>query len=87
MKERTKLSNSNTSILLTFFRFLINLINLNNQISYVTLIFLIILFFLFSINFKLKYFKIIPIIFSKSKKQTNKIIIDNINENLINKNE
>jgi S-DNA-T family DNA segregation ATPase FtsK/SpoIIIE len=67
--------------------FLINLINLNNQISYVTLIFLIILFFLLSINFKLKYFKSISIIFSKSKKETNKSIIDNIDENLINENE
>ena len=67
--------------------FLINLINLNSKISYVTLIFLIILFFLFSINFKLKYFKTITIIFSKSKKETNKSIIDNIDENLINENE
>ncbi len=67
--------------------FLINLIKLNSQVSYIILIFLIIVFFLFSINFKLKYLKTITIIFSKSKKVTNKSVVENIDENLINEND
>jgi len=67
--------------------FLINLININHRISYIILIFLIITFFLFSINFKLKYLKNITIIFSKSKKNETKNIVDNIDENLINEND
>ncbi len=67
--------------------FLINLININHRISYIILIFLIITFFLFSINFKLKYLKNITIIFSKSKKNETKNIVDNIDENFINEND
>ncbi len=66
--------------------FLINLIKLNNQISYIILIILIIIFFLFSINFKFKYLKNITLFFFKSKKEINKNIVNNINENLINEN-
>ncbi len=67
--------------------FLINFIKLNNQISYIVLILLIIIFFLLSINFKFKYLKNITLIFFKSKKETNKIVINNIDENLRNENE
>ena len=66
--------------------FLINLIKLNNQISYIILIILIIVLFLFSINFKFKYLKNITLFFFKSKKETAKSIVNNINENFINEN-
>ena len=62
---------------------LVNLINLNHSISYSILVILIFLLFLFSINFKLKYVKVIIKTFYKSKKETPKNIIDTFNENIL----
>ena len=66
--------------------FLINLVNLNHQISYIVLIFLILILFLFSINFKLRYFKYIIKIFNIYKKELNKNIIENYDENTLSEN-
>ena len=61
--------------------FFVNLINLNRQISYFILIILISLFFLLSINFKINHIKFVIKIFSKSKKEIPKSIVENYNEN------
>ena len=66
--------------------FLLNLVNLNNQISYIILIILIIFFFLLSVNFKLKYFKFIVTIFTKTKKMPGQSIIEGYDENLTSEN-
>ena len=64
--------------------FLINLVNLNRKISYIALIILISLFFLLSINFKINHIRFIIKIFSKSKKEIPKSIVENYNENSLN---
>ena len=61
--------------------FFVKLVNLNHQISYITLIILISLFFLLSVNFKINHIKLVIKIFSKSKKEIPKSIVDNYNEN------
>ena len=60
--------------------FFVKLVNLNHQISYITLIILISLFFLLSINFKINHVKLVIKIFSKSKKEIPKSIVENFNE-------
>ena len=62
--------------------FFVKLVNLNQQISYITLIILISLFFLLSVNFKINHIKLVIKIFSKSKKEIPKSIVENYNENL-----
>ena len=62
--------------------FFVKLVNLNHQISYITLIILISLFFLLSVNFKINHIKLVIKIFSKSKKEIPKSIVENYNENL-----
>ncbi len=61
--------------------FFVKLVNLNHQISYITLIILISLFFLLSVNFKINHIKLVIKIFSKSKKEIPKSIVENYNEN------
>ena len=61
--------------------FFVKLVNLNQQISYITLIILISLFFLLSVNFKINHIKLVIKIFSKSKKEIPKSIVENYNEN------
>ncbi len=61
--------------------FFVKLVNLNHQISYITLIILISLFFLLSVNFKINHVKLVIKIFSKSKKEIPKSIVENYNEN------
>ena len=63
--------------------FLINLINLNNQVSYIILIILILLFFFLSVNLKLKYFKFVTKLFTKTTKTQSKSIYNDYNENKI----
>ncbi len=63
--------------------FLINLINLNNQVSYIILIILILLFFFLSVNLKLKYFKFVIKLFTKTTKTQSKSIYNDFNENEI----
>ena len=63
--------------------FFVKLVNLNHQISYITLIILISLFFLLSVNFKINHIKLVIKIFSKSKKEIPKSIVENYNENLL----
>ncbi len=65
--------------------FFVNLINMNHKISYSLLILLIVLFFLLSINFKFKFLKTTLTVFTKSKKESNKSIVENIDEDIINK--
>ena len=81
--------NGNNGFIGTLFEetFIINLINLNHQISYVIIIFLISLFFLLSVNFKVKYFKYITAIFSKSKNISSKNIIEKSKEEMMYDNE
>ncbi len=67
--------------------FLINLINLNLQISYVILVILVLIFFLLSMNFKLKSFKYLTSLFTKSKKIPTRSIAENYNENLMDEND
>ncbi len=62
--------------------FLITLINFNHKISYTILIILIISVFLLSIKFKLKYLKIILVIFSKSNKESPKSMVSDFKENM-----
>ena len=61
--------------------FFVKLVNLNHQISYITLIILISLFFLLSVNFKINHIKLVIKIFSKSKKEIPKSIVENYKEN------
>ena len=63
--------------------FLINLINLNNQVSYIILIILILLFFFLSVNLKLKYFKFVIKLFTKTTKTQSKSIYNDYHENEI----
>ena len=63
--------------------FLINLINLNNQVSYIILIILILLFFFLSVNLKLKYFKFVIKLFTKTTKTQSKSIYNDYDENEI----
>ena len=63
--------------------FLINLINLNNQVSYIILIILILLFFFLSVNLKLKYFKFVTKLFTKTTKTRSKSIYNDYDENEI----
>ena len=62
--------------------FLITLINFNHKISYTILIILIISVFLLSIKFKLKYLKIILVIFLKSNKESPKSMVSDFKENM-----
>ncbi len=67
--------------------FFIDLINFNPQISYIVLTFLILIFFLLSINFKLKFIKIVLSIFKKSKKIQSINISENFSDTLKNEND
>jgi S-DNA-T family DNA segregation ATPase FtsK/SpoIIIE len=66
--------------------FFISLVSVNHQISYIILITLISLFFLLSINFKIKHIKFIIKIFSKSKNEVSKNIVESYNENVLGEN-